>query len=696
MAKDKLTWVFTQPDNDKKLNNINTNPNTNIDTKKDDKHTNALIVKKSNDVNGNTSEYAVEMIDICKSFLNGKVIANDHINLRVKRNEVHAIIGENGAGKSTLMSILFGIYSPDFGTIKINGRNSYFNSAKDASDAGLGMVHQHFKLVSTYSVYENIILGSEDVGLFGILKNNKTKKKIESLVKKYHFNLDINAKISTLTVGQEQKTEILKLLYRNSDILIFDEPTAVLSPDEIEQFLEMIRQLKEEGKTIIIITHKFAEIKSVADRATVIRLGKYIADFDVKDKSIEEMANLMVGKKVSLIKNNSNNPIGKEVLDVKNLKLAKNLLPSSWLFLNKNPEVNKLRKLMIEDIGLLHNIKHEIDLEESTKKHEKLLVIMEELKVSFHKRHQAIIDNLEKELKKYKEINADKISALNLELTNCRNEKRRQEIEIEISKLIPRAIVKLEASIYKEKNLIFSFNKEFSSKIKNKAINFKIKEGEIFAIAGVEGNGQSELALSIAGMVKNKGALIKLNGKDISNLSINDRYLFVISHVPEDRHKYGLILDEQIYMNFALNRINQKPFSSHGFLMEHNIKENARHLIKKYDVRGTTRGTAPARLLSGGNQQKLIIAREITNNHKLIIMVQPTRGLDLGAIEYIHTKILEEKNKGNAVLLISYELDEILALADTIAVMYNGVFVGVGNKNEMTREKIGQLMAGQE
>lgn len=681
-----LSWVFKSPtEGSNATSKLYNNDN-------EDK--NKLIVTKNNQVYD--SEYAVEMIDICKSFLNGKVIANDHINLRVKRNEVHAIIGENGAGKSTLMSILFGIYSPDSGSIKINGKNVYFSSAKDAGATGLGMVHQHFKLVSTYSVYENIILGSEEVGPLGILRNNRTKKTIESLVKKYHFNLNINAKVSTLTVGQEQKTEILKLLYRNSNILIFDEPTAVLSPDEIEQFLEMVRQLKREGKTIIIITHKFAEIKSVADRATVIRLGKYIDDFDVKEKSVEEMANLMVGKKVSLIKNNASSEFGEQILDVKNLKIDRNILPSSLLFSLKNPEVKKLRNLMVDNVKVLHNIKHNINLEESKAKHNELINTMEELKVSFRKRHQDIIDSLTNDLSKYSNINSDKISALQVELSHTNDNIKKQQIELEISKLTPRPVSRIKAQIYQEKNLIFNFNKEFSTKIKNKTIDFKIKAGEIFAIAGVEGNGQSELALTIAGMIKNKSALIKIGNTNISDLSVNDRYLAGISHVPEDRHKHGLILDEQIYMNLALNRIDQKPFSSHGFLMEHNIKENARDLIKKYDVRGTTRGTAPARLLSGGNQQKLIIAREITNEHKLIIMVQPTRGLDLGAIEYIHTKILEEKNKGNAVLLISYELDEILALADTIAVMYNGVFIGQGSRLEMTRERIGKLMAGQE
>ncbi len=616
------------------------------------------------------NEYAVEMINICKSFLNGKVVANDNICLRVKKNEVHAIIGENGAGKSTLMSILFGIYYPDSGTIKINGKNVYFNSAKDASDAGLGMVHQHFKLVSNYSVYENIILGSEDANKLGILNTIKSKEKIQSLIKQYQFNLNVNTKIANLTVGQEQKTEILKLLYRDSNILIFDEPTAVLSPDEIEQFLQMVRKLKEEGKTIIIITHKFAEIKSIADRATIIRLGKYITDFNVKDKTIQEMANLMVGKEVSIIKNESKKAFGKEVLSVKNLKINKSSLPNNLLFSFKNPEIKKLRELTVENIRLNHNIKHGIDLENSVILKHEIDTKIEDLKKKFRKRNWNEINNI---IQKFEHIGSKNV------LTKKHGEKK---------------INNLSHKIANKKNIIWNFNNEFSKKNKSNAIDFKIHEGEVFAIAGVEGNGQSELALIISGMLKNKSAIIKLLDLDISNKTIKKRYYSGISHVPEDRHKYGLILDEQIYMNLVLNRINDYPNSKLGILLEQNIKENARHLIKKYDVRGTTRGTAPARLLSGGNQQKLIIARELTNAHKLIILVQPTRGLDLGAIEYIHSKILEEKAKGNAVLLISYELDEILALADTIAVMYNGMFIGVGNKEEMTREKIGQLMAG--
>ena len=606
--------------------------------------------------NNNNTNYAIEMLNISKSFLNGKIIANDNISLKVKENEIHALIGENGAGKSTLMSILFGIYSPDSGKIKINGKNVYFSSAKDASAAGLGMVHQHFKLVPTYTIYENIILGCEDTNKYGILKSEQSRKKINDLIKKYNFNLNIDEKVSNLTVGQEQKTEILKLLYRDSNILIFDEPTAVLSPDEIDSFLKMILDLKKDGKTIIIITHKFSEIKSVADRATIIRLGKYIDDFDVKSKSIEQMAKLMVGKDVNIIKNNIKKEFGKEILDVKNLIINKNNNSFKTIDILLNPELVKLKKLFKKEISL---------------NKENILNNSEELKQS--------LKNIKELISIQKQNHKEKINNKISLLMQKKNEHNELKINNKISKL---------------NDYLNKFENIFDENILDNSINFKIRSGEIYAVAGVEGNGQSELALIISGLLKNDYAIIHLEDENISNLSINERYIHGISHIPEDRHKHGLILDESIYMNIASNKIDKKPYSKNGFINQYNIREKAIELIKAYDVRGTVRGTEIARLLSGGNQQKLIIAREINNDHKLLILVQPTRGLDLGAIEYIHSMILEEKQKGNAILLISYELDEILSLADTISVMYKGKFIGTGNIKEMTRNKIGQLMAG--
>lgn len=532
----------------------------------------------------NNNQYAIEMIDVTKTFLNKKVIANDKVCLRVKQNEVHAIIGENGAGKSTLMSMLFGIYAPDSGVIKINGEQVNFSSAKDADRYKLGMVHQHFKLVDEFTVLENIILGCEEAKILNVIPINKIKQKLNKLIETYDFKLNLNKKVKELTVGQQQKTEILKLLYRDSNILIFDEPTAVLSQDEIASFLKMIKKFQQEGKTVIIISHKLNEIREVANRATVIRRGKYISDFDVQNKSVEEIAEMMVGKKIVPVMNEykdiSNNPVA---LSVQNLDIYK-----LWKKSNSSKRI----------INLLKN-----------------------------------------------------------KLQNNDN------------------------------------NKQDS---KNEKLNFQIRKGEIYAIAGVEGNGQSELALALCGMLPNGKASIVLNGNELNKLSINKRIKYGISSVPEDRHKHGLVLDMPISKNAVLDQISQKPFSKYGFLNSFSIYKQTTDIIQKYDVRGTTRGTTAARLLSGGNQQKLIIGREMEKDHDLLILVQPTRGMDLGAINFIHEQILNEKKLGKSILLISYELDEILSLADTIAVMQNGKFLDVDIAPKMTKQRIGQLMAGKE
>ncbi|ACI59961.1 methylgalactoside permease ATP-binding protein [Ureaplasma urealyticum serovar 10 str. ATCC 33699] len=532
------------------------------------------------EIKTNQCPYAIEMHEITKTFLNGTVIANKDVNLFVKKNEIHAIIGENGAGKSTLMSILFGIYKQDSGSIKINGRIVNFNSAKDASKTGIGMVHQHFKLIDTLSVLDNVILGSEGTVQLGMIRRKKIAKELKKIIQEYGLNINLKSKISKITVGQQQKTEILKLLYRDIDILIFDEPTAVLSEDEIQAFLQMLKDFKAAGKTIIVITHKLNEIKEVADSATVIRRGHYIDSFDVKEKTVAEMAELMVGRKLVEIKNVDPITSDEKVFEVKNLDIQS--------IVKKQKDITKVKSSPTgDDVSLL--------------------------------------------------------AANN-----------------------------------------------------NNLINFSIRKGEIFAIAGVEGNGQSELAQIISGLLKgNKEAKIILDNQEIEHASIKNRYRLGLSYVPEDRHKHGLVLDDTIAMNTILQQVDDKPYSSLGFFNNSEISKHAINIIKKYDVRGTTRGTSDARGLSGGNQQKLIIGREFERSHKLILLVQPTRGLDLGAIEFIHEQTLEEKRKGNAILLISYELDEILSLADTIAVIHNGYFISVGDRFVMTRQKIGELMAGE-
>ena len=526
--------------------------------------------------------FAIEMINITKTFLNGKIIANDDMNLKVKKNEIHALIGENGAGKSTLMSMLFGVYSPDSGIIKINGKQVNFDSAKDATDVGLGMVHQHFKLVDEFTVWENVIIGDEGVGRLHFIRQKEIKDNLQKIIDKYDFKLNVNKKVKELTVGQQQKIEILKLLYRNVDILIFDEPTAVLSQDEIESFLKIILKFKEQGKTIIIITHKLAEIKSVADYATVIRRGKYIDSFPVAEKTIDEIAELMVGHKIVPVINEHKNLDG---------------IPP---------------KLIVKDLNVYNNW--------------------------FSSNHT-------------------------------------------IS--------------FWEKIKGFKFNHlKKNNKPIDKTISFSIRPGEIFAIAGVEGNGQSELALMLVGIISTQKAKIILNGKDLSYLNLFKRLHAGISSIPEDRHKHGLILDMAIDKNSVLDQIPGKPYSNFGFLRKNNITKQAIKIIKKYDVRGTSRGTTIARLLSGGNQQKLVIGREMEKEHELLILVQPTRGMDLGAINFIHQQIIKEKEEGKSILLISYELDEILTLADTIAVMQNGQFIEIGPTNVMTKSHIGELMAG--
>ena len=537
--------------------------------------------------------YAFEMRNISKAFNNGQIRANIGINLAVKHNEIHALIGENGAGKSTLMSILFGLYEQDEGDIYVNGQKVQFSSSKDAANYKIGMVHQHFKLIDNFTVLDNIILGSEQT-VRGFLTRAKARRVIKGLTKQYGFNVNLAAKVGSLTVGQQQKVEILKVLYRESDILIFDEPTAVLSDNEITAFLDILRNLKNAGKTIVIISHKLHEIKAIADTGTVIRKGECIAQIDIKQTSVEKMAELMVGRKIVAAKNEG--------------------------------EVNASAQPLLEVIDLDLTFVAPLDYFASL----------------VNKRFATI-----KEKVTNRAQNAMKTSEL---------------------------------------PAVQPFRR----------VSFQIHTGEVFAVAGVEGNGQSSLAELISGLKPARSGKILFAGKNISFASIKRRNKLGISHVPEDRHKHGLILDQDCHQNITNNQISLRPFSHHGFINEYEIASFSNEVIDKFDVRGTANGTSMARALSGGNQQKLIIGREVSKPHKLLIMVQPTRGLDVGAIEYIHNRIIQEKQTGNAILLISYELDEILALADTIAVIHRNEFVGVGSRLEMTRQRIGELLAGRE
>ena len=604
------------------------------------------LVNKEIDINvehDNNANYALKMINIHKSFLNGAIKANVGINLFVKSNSIHAIIGENGAGKSTLMSILFGMYEPDEGEIWIRNEKVEFKSSKDATKHNIGMVHQHFKLVENFTVLENIILGAESSNSLGIMNKNKDKEKIENLIRLYGFDLDVNKKISQLTVGQQQKVEILKVLFRDSDIIIFDEPSAVLSDKEIQSFLQMVKKFKEDGKTIIIITHKLHEVKEVASEATIIRKGKFIQTIDVTKTDVDKMAELMVGRKIIPSVNTLPCERKEVVLEVNNLITT--FVPLiEYRFKQAETYIKNIFSILKDQIKIKFSI-----LNEQTKNN--FLILKDQVK--------------------------NKIKG-NTEETKIINDNARQ-------------VRKIKSNNEQIKHVNFFKRPEENLPM----VSFKVHAGEIYAIAGIEGSGQSDIAEYIAGLKKSNPQSVIFLNEDISNFNVRERIKKGISHVPEDRHKHGLDLEADCRVNAVQNTISEKPYSNYGFMVEFEIADHANTIIQKYDIRGTANGTSLAKSLSGGNQQKVIIGREIEKQHKLIVMVQPTRGLDVGAIEFIHKQIISEKEKGNAILLISYELDEILALADTIAVVSKKRIIKEGPKDIMTREVIGNLLAGE-
>ena len=542
--------------------------------------------------------YALKALHIRKTFRDGQVVANDNINLFVKKNEIHAIVGENGAGKSTLMSILFGLSTPDSGKIYLYDREIHFKSAKEATKNGIGMLQQHFSLVGSYSVLENIILGAE-ISHFGVLRPKKAAKIITNIMKKYNLHVELKAKIDSLSIAQQQKVELLKILFRNLDIMIFDEPTASLSKIEIESFLNMLKLFKSLGHTVILISHKLDEVKEVSDNVTVIWKGRSVGRVKTAETSIDELAELMIGKKRIKIENSSlTEHFGKKaVLSVSNLNLdKKNILSSVFSTL---------------------------------------------VKKTIEKKCQFLIKKKKNESPKFSHA-----------------------------------------------SLTYTKNKH----TEKKSISFSVHAGEIFAIAGVAGNGQEKIAEFLTGLKISKPGTIKFLEKDISREKINKRRKYGISYVPEDRHSMGLTLDDNCQMNIVNDMISNQKFSSFGFIRRIKITAHANKMIEKFDIRGTMSGTAQARALSGGNQQKIILARELYMNHKLLILVQPTRGLDIGAIQYVHEQIINEKKNNKAILLVSYELDEIFALADTIAIMRKNEFLGIYPKREMSYEKIGKLM----
>lgn len=498
-------------------------------------------------------DYIVEMLNIRKEFPG--VLANDNVTVQLKQGEILALLGENGAGKSTLMSILFGLYHLDKGKIKVRGKDVQINNPNDANNLGIGMVHQHFKLVETYTVTENIIIGME--GGF-ILDRKKAGAKIKALSEQYGLNIDPNEKIEDITVGMQQRVEILKMLYRNAEVLIFDEPSAVLTPQEIKELMQIMRNLIKEGKSIILITHKLKEIKEIADRCTVIRRGKLIGTVEVADTSQQQMADMMVGREVSFSVDKEENEAGDVVLEINGLNV-----------------LNNRKSLGLKDFSL------------------------------------------------------------------------------------------------------------------------KVCRGEIMGVAGVEGNGQTELVEAITGLRKSESGDINILGKNIAKYSIRKRNEAGIAHIPEDRHKFGLVLEYSLAENFVLKSYYQKPFSKRGLLYQNVIDDHAVKLIDDFDVRAGRGEKSPAGSLSGGNQQKAILGREIDLDTDLLIAVQPTRGLDVGAIEYIHKRLIEQRDSGKAVLLVSLELDEILDLSDRIAVVNSGELIDlVVNDNSVDENDIGLMMAG--
>ena len=500
--------------------------------------------------------YAIEMLNITKKFPG--IIANDNISLQLKKGEIHALLGENGAGKSTLMSVLFGLYQPEEGIIKKDGKEVKIQNPNDANDLGIGMVHQHFKLVECFSVLDNIILGVEPNKL-GFLKKAEAKKKVLELSEKYGLQIDPDAMIEDITVGMQQRTEILKMLYRENEILIFDEPTAVLTPQEIKELMQIMKNLSNEGKSILFISHKLAEIMEVADRCTVIRKGKYIGTVETADTTMAQLSAMMVGRDVNFHVEKKEHKTGDVLLSVENMTVA-----------------SKVHK---------------------------------------------------------------------------------------------------------------------NNAVKN--VSLKVRAGEIVCIAGIDGNGQTEFVHGLTGLEPLVSGKIELCGKDITHSTIRQRNVMGLSHIPEDRHKHGLVLDYTLEDNLVLQRYFEPEFTNKaGFLRFKNIRKNAERLIEQYDVRSGQGPVTVARSMSGGNQQKAIIAREIDKNPEVLIAVQPTRGLDVGAIEYIHKQLVAQRDAGKAVLLVSLELDEVMDVPDRILVMYEGEIVGEFDPKTTSQEELGLYMAG--
>lgn len=605
----------------------------------------SLSNDNDNIVSENNSDYVIEMRHITKEFPG--IIANDDITLQLRRGEIHALLGENGAGKSTLMSVLFGLYQPEKGEILKNGQVVKINNPNDATALGIGMVHQHFKLVECFSVLDNIILGAENTKL-GFIQKKKAKKKVLELSNRYGLNVDINAIIEDITVGMQQRVEILKMLYRDNEILIFDEPTAVLTPQEIDELMKIMKNLAAEGKSILFITHKLNEIMAVADRCSVLRKGKYIGTVDIKDTTKEELSEMMVGRQVKFEVDKDESVPGDVVLDVDKLcvesKIHKKLAVRDVSFQVHAGEIvciagidgNGQTELVYGITGLeklAPNVKEEVE------------------------------EHVEKPVwQKLKEV--EKQERAKLFFTQCGEQLK--FFFVELGKNIWKKLKKFGETVAAKtvalwNKLVLLFNKN--------------KAQDLDTNADVKGR-------------------ITLCGQDITKAPIRKRSKTGMSHIPEDRHKYGLVLDYTLEQNMVLQRYWQEEFQKGGFIKFKAVEDYSEKLIEKYDVRSGQGGKTLVRSMSGGNQQKAIVARELDREHKLLIAVQPTRGLDVGAIEYIHSQIVKDRDAGAGVLLVSLELDEVMNLSDRILVMYEGEIVGELDPQKTTVQELGLYMAG--
>lgn len=592
----------------------------------------------------NKIENAIEFVNISKSF--GKIKANKNISFNVKKGTIHALIGENGAGKSTLMSILFGLYEPDEGFIKVNDKKTLILSPNQANDLGIGMVHQHFKLVNVYKNIDNIILGDETTfSKFKIINRKPSIKKIQNIQEKFNLHFDLNKQTGTEPVSIQQKVEIMKMLYRDSEILIFDEPTAVLTDEEIQGLLETFRLFKEQGKTIIFISHKLKEIKQVADYATILRHGEVTGNFKVADTSVEEMAKLMVGGQVETILNTHTDTNNKEAI----LKIENVTTKGDKPLKNFSLDVHSGEIVAIA--GVEGN--GQLDLEYVVSGLKKPTSGSIKLKKT-----ELIKDNYNKMLKRDKKTNI---------------------IYSSILSIVALVII-----------ILMSLSKVMSNVI---PINLMITLCSLLLIIIIP-----ILIIYLVNLFRNIKAIQEFNIDksdfiDISKLSTYKISQLGFSYIASDRHKHSMILDYTVFDNMQSRRLWDSKYVKFGVFRRKNIKKDLDIIIDKFDVRGARKGNSLSRSLSGGNQQKFIVGKEMENPHDFIIILQPTRGLDVGAIKNIHEKILQEKSKGKGILLISYELDEVIALADTIAVINEGQLSVVRESKNLSRAEIGVYMS---